>query len=330
MGLLLMREGMQQAIADIKAGRASTLICANMSCYSRDVEHQQSIRKEVWQAGGVVVFCDMEFADTPEGDLAFSIMGGSAEYERKVIRARTMSGRQKRIDQGQQPTRGHTPYGYHIVTHADVTRGTYEPEMVGRYVIVPAEADAIRMAFMAYAQGETSMSGVCRLLHASDERARAELRYGISLHCTTFYRTRLIRANQLRALPLHHGRAARRQVGKNGKLNKTGRALSLRSTDQWTTLSAPAIVDEATWDAVQRRMATNAARMSGNPAHTYLLTGLPICPRFGAKLVMTGKTTKKAECERTFARPIKRQCSGQANRRVFVKRSPWRQPKLPH
>ena len=182
-GLLLMREGMQRAIADIKAGHANTLICAKMSRYSRDVEHQQSIRKEVRQAGSVVVFCDMEFADTPEGDLAFSIMGGFAEYERKVIRARTMSGRQKRIDQGQQPTRGHSPYGYHIVTHADVTRGTYEPEMVGRYVIVPAEADAIRMAFMAYAQGEASMSGVCRLLHASGARPRrAQIWHIATLH----------------------------------------------------------------------------------------------------------------------------------------------------
>ena len=39
-GFLLARPGMQAALADIQTGRATTLICANISRYSRDVEHQ--------------------------------------------------------------------------------------------------------------------------------------------------------------------------------------------------------------------------------------------------------------------------------------------------
>ena len=44
-GFLLSRPGMMAAIADIQAGRADTLICANVSRYSRDVEHQQTLLK---------------------------------------------------------------------------------------------------------------------------------------------------------------------------------------------------------------------------------------------------------------------------------------------
>jgi len=39
-GFLKARPGMQAALADIKAGLADTLICANISRYNRDVAHQ--------------------------------------------------------------------------------------------------------------------------------------------------------------------------------------------------------------------------------------------------------------------------------------------------
>jgi len=51
-GFLLARKGMQAALGDIQTGRADTLICAALSRYSRDVEHQQAIKKAVQSAGG--------------------------------------------------------------------------------------------------------------------------------------------------------------------------------------------------------------------------------------------------------------------------------------
>ena len=46
-GFLLMRTEFQAAIADIQAGRSNTLICPNISRYSRDMEHQQAVKKAV-------------------------------------------------------------------------------------------------------------------------------------------------------------------------------------------------------------------------------------------------------------------------------------------
>ena len=79
-GFLITRPGMQAALTEISTGQADTLICANISRYSRDTEHQQAIKKATRAAGGRLVFCDMDFDDTPEGDLAFGIMGGFARY----------------------------------------------------------------------------------------------------------------------------------------------------------------------------------------------------------------------------------------------------------
>ncbi len=78
------------------------LIIANLSRFSRDREHQSAIKKRVQAAGARLVFCDMDFDDTPEGDLAFGIMGTFADYERKVIKDRTMKGRKRRAQEGLQ------------------------------------------------------------------------------------------------------------------------------------------------------------------------------------------------------------------------------------
>ena len=122
-GFLLTRQGMMAAIADIQAGRADTLICANVSRYSRDVEHQQSLLKSVRAAGGHLVFCDVTFEETPSGDLMFGMMGQFAQWERQEIKRRTVGGRQRKAEQGLQPARTCSPLGYHVVTTADVLRG---------------------------------------------------------------------------------------------------------------------------------------------------------------------------------------------------------------
>ena len=166
-GFLLARTEFQAALADIRDGRADTLICPNISRYSRDVEHQQAVKKAVKAAGGYLVFCDMDFADTPEGDLNFTIQGGFAEYERKLIRTRTMGGRIRRAKEGLQPARTHSPFGYKVVSKADVLRGDQAAALVGKYLVVEAEATAVRFLFDSYAAGTHSLTDLTRWLNTN-------------------------------------------------------------------------------------------------------------------------------------------------------------------
>lgn len=288
-GLLLLRLGMQQAIADIKTGKADTLICANISRYSRDIEHQWKIKREVEAAGGRIVFCDMQIDNTPEGDLFFGISGSFAQYEKELIRSRTMKGRAKRLEEGRQPSRAQSPYGYHIVTNADVTRGTHRPDELGHYILVEEEAEAIRYAFLAYASGAESMTSLCRRLH---ERGSLPRR-------ARFWRNATITA--IFSNPVYKGEpAAGRyrytndeervgQIGRNCRPIKTPRVLSTRDEQDWIILSAPAIVPPETWDAVQAKMRENNRKLGGNPNRTYLLSGLTVCPKCGSKMVIKGK-----------------------------------------
>ncbi len=284
--LFLLREGMQQALADVYAGRADTLICANISRYSRDVEHQQKIRKDVRAAGGFVVFCDMQFDDTPEGDLAFSIMGGFAEYERKVIRARTMRGKRKRAEEGQQPSRSRAPYGYHIVTHDDITRGSFGPEMLGRYILRDDTAPIAKRIFESYALAGSSLPKICRELNAERVPTPGG---GFAWHPPTLYA--MLRNPVYKGKPVA-GRIRRKvdeqrigQVNRvNGRAITTAEVKYLAPESEWIALSAPALVDENLWDAIQVRLPKMGAGGGGSPKQLRMLSGLTYCPYCNARM----------------------------------------------
>lgn len=296
-GFLLMRAGMQQALADIKAGRADTLICANISRYSRDTEHQQAIKKAVRAAGGHLVFCDMVFDDTPEGDLAFGVMGTFAEYERKVIRQRTMRGKRQRAEEGQPPQRSRPPYGYHIVTNAEVTTGLYPGDMRGHYLLVEPTAAVARRLFTDYHSGDYSLSTLCRALNnegiptPANGRAWREATVRVIL-MNPVYKGQAVSGRQ--TVSMNESRLGQRHK-LTGRLITQPHVRSLTPEDRRLTLSAPPLVTEAMWEAVQERLARGRAEGSGNPRQVRMLSGHTFCPHCGGK---TGFKQQKANGKR--------------------------------
>ena len=284
-GFLLMRTEFQAAIADIQAGHADTLICLNISRYSRDTEHQQAVKKAVRAAGGRLVFCDMHFDETPEGDLAFGIMGTFAQYEKAVIKDRTMKGKRKRAEEGQQPQRSRSPYGYHIVTNAEVTTGLHPAEMRGRYLIAEETACIVRRLFADYNSGGCGLSRLCLALNREGIPTPAQ---GRAWREATL---RVILMNPVYKGEPVSGRqkcsADESRLGQRHKL--TGRLIttpdvrSLVPEEMRLTLSAPPLVTEAVWDAVQARLARGQAEGSGNPRQVRMLSGQTFCPFCGSK-----------------------------------------------
>lgn len=295
-GFLLSRAGMQAALADLQAGRADTLICASISRYSRDTEHQQSIKKAVQAAGGRLVFCDMDFDDTPEGDLAFGIMGNFAEYERKSIATRTEKGRRKRAEQGQQPARARAPYGYHVVGKADVLRGDHPADLRGQYLVIEPEAEIVRAMFDRYASGTNTLSGLARWLNENGILPRhTAIHWAVtSLHS--------ILSNPIYKGEASYGRHVHtRDEARIGQINPhTGRPIKTchqqrkAAPGTYLTWPAPAIVSEEVWDAVQAKFKQNVAGCSGNPKRLRMLAGRITCPTCGGGMTVyqRGKRNK--------------------------------------
>lgn len=287
-GLLQMRAGMQAAIADVQAGRASHLICATLDRFSRTVEHQWAIKRAIEASGGAVVFCDMDFDDTPEGDLAFGIMGGFKQYERQAIRVRTMRGKRKRAESGQQPQRSRPPFGYLIVTHADVTRGTYPPDQLGHYFVVEDKAAIVRRLFEGYAAGTQSMPGLARALNQEGVPTPGGGRAWLEPTL------RVILTN-----PVYKGEPAsgkQRTVVDEGRLQQVhrlnGRPITrpevriARPREEWVPLSAPPLVTAEVWQAAQEQMAVMRTTQGGSPRQTQMLSGKVFCPHCGAPAVV--------------------------------------------
>ena len=277
-GLFLTRHGMQAALTDMREGRADTLICATIDRYSRDAEYQQRIKKEVRAAGGRLVICDMDFADTPEGDLAFGTFGNFAQYERQRIRRQTIDGKLRRVGQGTQPCRGYWAFGYRVVTKLEVLRGEQPEGSEGHYLIVEEEASWARELFARYAVG-ASLTGLGRWLQ---ESGVIPIQGAMVWHANTL-------AGILRN-PLYRGCATygekRRQVDE-GRLEQGHPRIDYGvkvPEEEWHYIPAPALVDEATWAQCQVRLRDNQARLSGNNQRRHVLTGLLKCPACGRSM----------------------------------------------
>jgi len=305
-GFYTARPGMQAALATIEAGQADTLIIANLSRFSRDREHQSAIKKRVQAAGGRLVFCDMDFDDTPEGDLAFGIMGTFADYERKAIRARTMKGRRRRAETGLQPSRGRSPYGYRVVTNGDVLAGLYPLETLGTYQIVEDEAKWVREIYRRYAEG-ASMERVCIWLNGQGVPVPKD---GAYWRRTTI--KRIIENPAYKGAPTFGKTENRYDEGRLNEGCKTPRFQRTRPAEQWIVLSCGPLVLPALWQACQDRIGEARARYSGNPKRKYLLSGLFRCPTCGGTL--TAQTKKEGLRYRCRAAEAAHACGGDAGR----------------
>ncbi len=273
-GFLLTRPGIQAALADIETGRADMLIVYSISRLSRDVEHQQIIKKNVASVNAKLVICDMPIEDTEEGDLMFSMFGSFAQYEKKLIRKRCMGGRRRLAENGLQPSRGKHPYGYRVVTKAEAAVNKYPGVAAGKYVIVEEQARWVREMFALCAGGE-SVYRIARILQArgiptpgnATEWRSTTIRH--ILENTTYKGV----ASALR----FESRYDESRVA-DGKKSFYP---VLAPPERWVLIPAPPIVDEETWQACQERIALNRRLLGGAPSRKYMLSGLLKCPLCG-------------------------------------------------
>lgn len=269
------RPSIQQALAAIEAGEADTLIVYSISRLSRDREHQSIITRRVERTGGRIVYCDMATEDTPESKLLVNITGDFAEYERQLLRKRSMAGRQKRAEDGIQPARSAymRPFGYTIPTQADVLHGRHTLAEVGRYILVAEEAHWVAEIFRRYAAGD-SLRSVCKWLVV---QGVSNVRGGDMWRPATIKR---ILDNTV-----YKGKATfgRRANVHDETLIERGFKRTIRVVErpeaEWTYIDAPPIVSEAVWNACQKRLRGAQQLYSGNSKRKNLLTGLLLCPK---------------------------------------------------
>jgi site-specific DNA recombinase len=270
-GTLAGRPGILKALALIEEGAANVLLCYDLSRLSRSVEHQALIKRRVESAGGRLAFVMGYYSDDEEGELFYTIDGGFKQYEKRVIRRRTMGGRRKQAEAGLQPSRAFSPFGYHIVTKDDVLRGDYPPEVLGRYIVIESQARIVRELFTRLARGASLRS----LVGWINAHGMPTQRGGLVWYHSTLY---FILTNPVYVgRPAYGRRLCRTDEARltQGLKPKFYRPAPLSYQVQ---LSCEPLVEEATWNVCQERLAENRERLSGSHGRKTLLSGMMRCP----------------------------------------------------
>jgi DNA invertase Pin-like site-specific DNA recombinase len=272
-GYYFARPGIQKALSDLEAGKAQILITTRIDRFSRDREHQATMKKRIERAGGRLIFCEMDFDDSPEGELAENVLGDFAHYYRKYFRSQSMKGKRRLAEKGIQPCRAMSPYGYYIPSKKDVLAGLYPAGTQGTYLVNEEQAKWVPVIFEMLASG-SSLRKICDYLNHSGVPSPRN-NSGGWIPSTL---------KHLIANPTYKGKPAYGRCRAHSDEQRLERGLKPHyqvATDPktWTLMEAPALVAESLWERCQTVLKENQKRYSGNPRRKNMLTGLMRCSK---------------------------------------------------
>ena len=245
------RPAMARLRAAVRASEVRAVIAYSVDRLSRNQAHIYILLDEADRAGVRLLFATEEFEDTPIGKFLLGARTFAAELERENIKDRAMRGRGKRWEAGKLAGNTPAPYGYryndgktaYLVDEATapVVRRIFDLAAGG----MPLRSIGTTLA----AEGIASPTGLNHWAHTSVRKVLANESYT--------------------GTPVHRKTGVAHQRGK--------RTIYHRPAEEHVALdgACPPLVDRATFDAVQARLARNAAeavRNCRNP-EAYLLRG---------------------------------------------------------
>lgn len=250
-GEILERPGLQAALAAAKD--AAFFIAYDPDRLSRRLAHQLLLADAVEKAGCRLEFVTMDWQNTPEGRLFYSLRGAIAEYEKEKFKMRSQLGRLAKARRGFLPFDPRT-YGYRYSE--------------GRYQVDEAKAPVYRrMVEMALAG--KSMGEIAAQLNAEGVPAPQGDRW---------YRqtVRKILKNPVYTGTLYvncydtEGHKAARQQGMSASLR-------LRPEEEWIPIPVPPLISREEWGLLQRVLAARRRGNQGGRTYDYYLAGLVYC-----------------------------------------------------
>ncbi|MBS0218119.1 MAG: recombinase family protein [Proteobacteria bacterium] len=266
------RPAYRRLLAD--AQQFDVILIDDMSRLSRDsVEIQQQVRR--LKFSGVRVISISDGIDTADKGhkLGVGLRGLMGELYLDDLREKTHRGLTGKALDGSSA--GGLPYGYRVTT-------------TGQREIIPEQAAVVRRIYADYLSGLSSRQ-IAHALNAEGIRTARDRTWAISaIHPNTEDSVGIL------ANPIYRGRMVwnRSQWIKNPETGR--RTRRNRPESEWITHEHPelAIVDPATWDAVQAAVKRRSHAQVGNRGRRpkNLLSGLLKCDVCGGPIVAISQT----------------------------------------
>jgi len=255
------RPGFLQMIQDSTIGLFSAVIVHKLDRFSRDrydsAFYKRQLKKNCIRLVSVLENLD----DSPESIILESVLEGMAEYYSRNLAREVMKGMKETALQCKH-TGGKPPLGY------DVARDK-------TYVINEHEARAVRLIFEMYASGK-GYSDIIHILNNEGYRTQTGRPFGKnSIH-------EILKNEKYRGVYIFNRSASK----KNGKRNHH----KSKNEDEIIKIEGgmPRIIDDETWEKVNKRMAKNK-KGANSAKETYLLSGLIYCSKCGGAMTGTRK-----------------------------------------
>jgi site-specific DNA recombinase len=279
----LERPGLDALRKAVRAGRVSCVVVFKLDRLSRSVIDTVNLVLQEWE-GLCYVKSTREPVDTTTsaGKMFFYMLASYAEWERSVIKERTMSGKIKRAQQGKNP--GFVaPYGY--------KRG----DKPGEWLIDEDEATIVRRVFEEYIAGK-GIHTIAAGLYNSGIRPRRSDRWHattIAQMLTNLSYTGVLEYGKTTVAP----RAVQKSIGKQRLTFEEPRYARVEG-------ALPVIISAELFERVQRVHASKAVVRGKRSLSTeFLLTGIVRCPCGGFLRGDTraGKAKRYYRCCNTVA-----------------------------
>jgi len=264
---------MRQFIHD--DGDIDVMIVYDLDRMARKSVHQMILEEELLRLGVTVEYVIGRYEDSDEGRLQKQIRASIAEYEKAKILERSKRGKRGKAKSGFVIVGSRPPYGYKSVA---------EPHKTW-LVIDDEEAKVVKMVYDWYVNGNGDLSPLSirsialklselgiptrgdKVKHVAKKFGHGVWQPGMVTHILKnetytgvwhFGKTKMI----------NDGKESTRKLKPKCGLGKQ----TARSKDEWISVPVPAIIDNITFQLVQKRFELNKAHARGpKPEHQYLM-----------------------------------------------------------
>ena len=260
-GEVLNRPALIDAISLLSADKGYKLfVCTDPDRLSRQLGNLIAFTEQI-ERHAQLIFTDFNRENTAEGQLFYSIRGAVAEFEKEMIKRRTVAGKIRKARAGGWT---HWPgiYGY---DYAD-----------GVVTANEAQADVVRLIFRLGAEmGIRQAADRLGLLGLKSPRAEKTVWSATTVKRilqNEAYYTGIthIRTTDTSGVHLNKYKADEDKLKRN-----------TRPVEEWVAMELPSIVDEETWKAANRRLTNARRKAETQKSPQYLLSGLLRCGHCG-------------------------------------------------
>lgn len=285
------RPQMNRLRDDCERGFIKNIIITHPDRFSREMNGKLQVCSDFERNEVNLIFCDMEYSNSPEGKLFFNMLSAIAQYELEQIKRRTRKGIKKAVQERKQiqPMRV-SPYGY------DLIKGKF---------VKNDEAFYVQKIYEWYNEGLTMKEIGERLFQEGVMPKRAESQ---SWNQSTIQR--ILKNENYIGKYYYNRRKTQKVKGQRTKMGKPKKTYSLRESEDWWVIDDPNVVPpiidlELFYKAQAKRLSNWKGK--GQIKHNYLLAKLLYCDCCGIKFspftTQSQQTSKKTgETKKWFYR----------------------------